>query len=150
MYAILEFLGGIEKMAQRGKYFTVFVSDDNGVSYDKIGGRVSGSAPTSTDMIDATNADSEGFKEFITGDTTQSLEFSFHWEEGDLGQELLLSANYTNPKPTYKYKWMMKEGAGNKQWVADGIITNFSPDASDVQVVNVTIQISNLPVMTEQ
>jgi predicted secreted protein len=137
-------------MASRGRLAAVYVSDDDGVTYVKVGGRLSASAPSTTDTIDTTNADSQGFKEFIEGDTSQTLEMSFHWEEGDAGQDMLVEANYTDPKPRLKYKWMFVEGTGKRQWEAKGLITNMGPSADDVTQCSVTVQIMEAPVMSAQ
>lgn len=139
-------------MAQRGKLAAIYVSSNDGTTWTKIGGRLTGSAPTTTDTIDTTNADSEDFKEFILGDTSQTLEFSFHWEEDDPGQQELVEAVYpeSGDRPDLKWRWMFKEAAGAHQWEAPGVITNFSPSADDVTQCSCTVQISEKPVRSVQ
>lgn len=139
-------------MAQRGKLAAIYVSSDDGITWTKIGGRLTGSAPTTTDTIDTTNADSEDFKEFILGDTSQTLEFSFHWEEDDPGQQKLVEAVYpeTGDRPALQWRWMYSEKVGAYQWEAPGVITNFSPSADDVIQCSCTVQISEKPIRSEQ
>lgn len=136
-------------MAVRGTLAEVSINT-TGTTYAKIGGRLDGSFSISTATIDATNADSGGWDEFIEGNSSATLQFSCHYLSADAGQTALIAAKFDAATTATKFKWCTEKGTGKDEYTADCIITSLEQSAEDASRLSCTLQVTGKPTKAAQ
>lgn len=101
--------------------------------------------------LDVTDKDSNGFDEFIAGQTNATITGTLNYEEDDPGQVKMITMAMGKEKRKFRFRpWGVSAGAD--QYVWSGIITSLEIDSPNKDPLSTpfTIQLSGAPTTSDQ
>ena len=118
----------------------LYISDDGGTTYSKIGELRDVTINVNLDAIEATSHDSGGWREFLPGLSQWGASAEALYVDADAGQDKVFSA--LDGKSTVKFRFTPKTGTGLEKFEGDGIITSWelSGPNDDAAAVSIEIQ----------
>lgn len=136
-------------MAIPGRLAYMEVSQDSGVSYQRIGGLVDATLNINIDELETTTHDSDGHREYIPNHDDATIDGNLRWFEGDPGQEILLMQGIQ--KVVLQFRFRMQNGVGKKLFVGSGFFTSMSPTAplDDTADADFTIRLSRMLILNQ-
>lgn len=112
-----------------------------------IVGRTTGSMNMTADMLDATTADSAGWKEFVAGEKNATLSVGGLYDpDAAEGTSEAIAAMIAGTYLTWKYG---QTGAGQTYWTGEGLITSVSIQGDKNTLTSYTVEIQNTGAVTE-
>lgn len=128
---------------KRGRVAALYIDTGTATpTWTKLGGRLDATFTIATDTIEATNADSGRWKEYIEGDTSGTISGSFHYLPDDAGQIALMAAKIAGE--SVSVQWVPVDEASGKTYTAEAIITSLAQAApqGDLQNTSFDLQLS--------
>jgi len=112
-----------------------------------IVGRTTGSMNTTADMLDATTADSQGWKEFVAGEKNLNLSVGGLYDPDAAEGVSEAWANLTQGNTfTWKYG---QTAAGQTYWTGTGLISSVNIQGDKNTLTSYSIEIQNTGTPTE-
>jgi len=112
-----------------------------------IVGRTTGSINFSADMLDATTADSAGWKEFVAGEKNATISVGGLYDPAAAeGVEEAIAYLVAGTQLTWKYG---QTAAGASYWTGEGLITTVSIQGDKNTLTSYTIEIQNTGTPTQ-
>jgi len=139
-------------MAKRlGRVATLEVSED-GATWKKVGRVVDATLNANRTEVDASDQDDLNTSWF-RGRSDMSIDGTLRYDPADEGQEILEDSFFDDSAdPNIKVRWRSRVGAGEKEYVADAFVSNWSlarPDEAP-QDISFTIRLSGEPIRQGQ
>lgn len=118
----------------------VLISTDGGTNYIVLGEMREATLSIEAEELDATSFDSGGWSEFVSGLKSWEVESEGLYVQADAGQDALYNALVNGTK--VKVRLLPKDGAGNKGFQGDAIVTSWelNPPVDDVVTVSATFR----------
>jgi len=141
-------------MAKRtGKVGSLYVSEPGATpSWQKVGRVVDATFNFSISEIDVSDQDSTA-NEYLRGRGDFTIDGTLRYDPQDAGQQLLEESAFEDgEEANIMVRWRSKEGAGEKEYVAEGFVTAWSitrPDEAP-QDVSFTIRLTQKPTRQDQ
>ena len=141
-------------MAKRtGKVGALYVSEPGATpSWQKVGRVVDATFNFSVSEIDVSDQDST-VNEYLRGRGDFTIDGTLRYDPQDAGQQLLEESAFEDgEEANIMVRWRSKEGAGEKEYVAEGFVTAWNitrPDEAP-QDVSFTIRLTQKPTRQDQ
>lgn len=128
-----------------GRVSRVQVSTDGGTTYNYINGILDATLNAAVAALKTTAHDDGDYETYMMGRKSLTLDLKLNWDEGDGGQNSLLTS-WTSTNTLYTYRFRMQEGTGFRQFVATGLITKYVPSGPNDSVasLDVSLQLSGV------
>jgi len=125
-----------------GRLSTLDVSTDGGTNYTPVLCIADLTFNGEGEELDSTCHDDGVFRAFEAGRIAASIDGTLRWDESDPGQVILEGSAFDRTKLDYRFR--MNVGSGNREYLAQGIVTNWSPTGpnDDIAGLDVTIRLS--------
>jgi len=111
-----------------GRLAALYVSFDNGITYNKLGAVIDLTLNLNVDELECTTHDSGGTRDYIPNFSDATIDGSVRWDEDDPQQVSLLFTMFPDPT-SYKIQFMLEEKEGRRRFDADAFLTSMSPSA---------------------
>lgn len=134
---------------QLGRTSTVYVSDDGGSSYVKVGEVKDPSASLARDLQDATSNDDGLWKVDVAGHKKLSLSWACNYDESDAGQEDIIAAEYSDTQLMFKFR-PSGDTAGNKEYIGTFNVSSVEISTPTQGVAELSISIESSGAVTRQ
>lgn len=126
-----------------GRLSRVFVSFDNGATYNNLDGIVDATLNGNIDELETTSHDDDGIRKYIPNHSDFTADLTMRWDEASTTQIELLDTILPTPV-LFKLRFMLENIAGRIQFEADCFATSYSPSSplDDTAGLDVTLRLS--------
>jgi len=134
----------------RGDVAFFEVSDDGGSTWNKLGNRNTLTVDINRDEIEVTDADSQGWREYLASYKDATIDVEGFINSDDTGQGLLL--DHVLNDTDIRARWGYVEGSGEDQYEAPVFHTSSTKDnpIDDAGSFSFSLRVKEKPTVTQQ
>lgn len=131
-----------------GRFAKLEASDDDGATFENVGGSVDLGLQINVDELECTTHDSNGTREYIPNHDDATIDISGRWLDGDIGQEIILVGLLAKTRFDFVYYMEKDPGSGKRQFSGKAFATSYNPQGplDDTGNLDMTLRVSGLQI----
>lgn len=124
----------------KGSVSSLEVSTD-GTVWTPVLGRVDMTLTLTRGTIDASHMDGDGWSNYLAGRRDWSIDGTVRYDEEDEGQKALIDNYFDETDGEIHVRFRLETGAGKREYVGRGFVTDVSPAPADEAPTDMTFTI---------